>query len=81
MQFMTIPRRSICALLFNLLIFTKIKNLSQKRTLLHYERRSLQPLGDEMAADEVHLLPRVGVAGHAEVSQVQLQLPPIAHLK
>ncbi len=32
----------------------------------------LQPLGDEMEADEVHQLPRVGVAG-----QVQLQLPPI----
>jgi hypothetical protein len=28
----------------------------QKRTLLHYERRSLQPLGDEMVADEVHQL-------------------------
>jgi len=44
----------------------------EKRTLQHYEWRSLQPLGDEMEADEVHQLPRVGVAG-----QVQLQLPPM----
>ncbi len=53
------------------LITSSWKSEIKKITLLLYEWRLLQPLG-ETEADEIHQLPRVGVAG-----QVQLQLPPI----